>query len=154
AAITSRPMRPQRKPSATAVSGCEAKLLLADASLSSIRQLGSSASVPLECAPITDSDWHDQCVTHRDSCEHRLVDVEMRPHELVKSERQPLTKRHLHHAIAPKRPEEPQRRRTPVHDVMTHRARHVTDVTHLVIEGAGVPIGIEHPHPRLSREEI
>ena len=67
-------------PSAAVVGVSEAKLLLADAPLSSIKQLGSSASVPLECAPVAGSDWHDRCVKHRDFCEHRLVDVKVRPH--------------------------------------------------------------------------
>src|SRR5499427_10778311 len=89
--------------SADVVRVCEAKLILADASLSSMRQLGSSASVPGEFAPVAGSDWHDRCVTHRDFCENRLVDVEVRPHELVGSERQPLAKRRLLHAIAPER---------------------------------------------------
>src|SRR5215472_12666440 len=39
--------------------------------------LGSSASVPGEFAPVAGSDWHDRCVTHRDFCENRLVDVEV-----------------------------------------------------------------------------
>src|SRR5260221_14601905 len=77
----------------------------------SIRQLGSSASVPGEFAPVADSDWHDRCLTHRDFCENRLVDVKVRPDELVGGERQQLAKPQFLHAIATEHPEEPQRRR-------------------------------------------
>jgi high-affinity nickel-transport protein len=40
------------------------------ASLSSMRRLGSSASVPRGFAPVAGSDWHDRCLTHRDFCEN------------------------------------------------------------------------------------
>src|SRR5215472_15079287 len=97
-----------RGPSANVVGVCETKLILADASLSSIRQLGSSTSVPREFAPVAGSDWHDRCLTRRDFCENRLVDVKVRPHELVRRERQQLAKPQFLHAIAPEHPEEPQ----------------------------------------------
>src|SRR5215813_14744913 len=132
-------MEGMRGPSANVVGVCEAKLILADASLSSIRQLGSSASVPGGCAPVAGSDWHDRCLTHRNFCEYRLVDVKVRPDELVGGERQQLAKPQFLHAIAPEHPEEPQRRRALVHDVVAHWARHVANVARLVIEGAGVP---------------
>src|SRR5215469_2362035 len=97
-----------RGPSANIVGVCEAKLILADASLSSIRQPGSSASIPWELAPAAGSDWHDRCLTHRDLCENRLVDVKVRPDELVGGERQQLAQPQFLHAIAPEHPEEPQ----------------------------------------------
>src|SRR5215831_4599139 len=88
-----------RGPSATVVGVCEAKLTLADASPPSIRQISSSASVAGEFALVAGSDWHDRCLTHRDFCENRLVDVKVRPDELVGGERQQLAEPQLLHAI-------------------------------------------------------
>src|SRR5258708_29017572 len=61
-----------------------------------------------EFAPVSASDWHDRCLTHRDFCENRLVDLKVRPHQLVGWQRQHLAKRRFLPMIAPEQPPQPQ----------------------------------------------
>src|SRR5258708_21306377 len=61
-----------------------------------------------EFAPVAASDWHDRCLTHRDFCENRLVDVKVRPHELVGREPHHLPKQRFPPTTPPKPPWDPQ----------------------------------------------
>src|ERR1700730_13840647 len=93
-------------------------------------------------------------LARRDSGEDGLVDVQVRPHQFVGRELQPLCERDVGEVVAPEDFQEPQRRCADILDVMSHRKRHGADITCLEVERACGVLRREHGHPRLARDAV
>src|SRR6202163_4051304 len=93
-------------------------------------------------------------LARRDLGEDGLVDVQVRSHQFVGRELQPLCQRDVGEVVAPEDFQESQRRRADILDVMTHRKGHGADVPCLEVEGACGVLRREHGHPRLARDVV
>src|SRR5262249_601470 len=104
--------------------------------------------------PAAVSGRHHRCLVRRDVRHDRLVDLQVRPHQLVWGEPQPLPQRHVGELVGLPQLEELQLRRARVLDVVAHVPWHEADVAGLVVEGARPGRGGEDRHPGLAGDVV